>query len=77
MESILTKPSVQILFFQDGTTIETLVDCGPFRYHLLVQYNDNNDGCQENTLLKNVYDALDLEDEAAIDKARNKCMELV
>jgi len=77
MESVPTKPSVQILFFQDGAAIETLVDCGPFRYHLLVQYYDDEDGCQENTLLKNVYDALDEEDEPVVDEARNKCMELV
>ena len=77
MESVPTRPSVQLQFFREGAAVETLVDCGPFRYHLLVQYNDDEEGCQENTLLEKVYDALDAEDDAAVTEARNVCMELV
>lgn len=57
--------------------METLVDCGSFRYHLLVQYNDTEDGCAENVLLEKLYDALDAEDDSAVTEARNACMELV
>lgn len=57
--------------------METLVDCGGFRYHLAVQYNDDEDSCQENVLLKKVWDALEAEDDAAVTEARDACMELV
>ena len=77
MESVPTRPSVQLLFFQESAAVETLIDCGPFWYHLLVQYNNNEDGCRENILLKKVYDALDVEDDIAVTEARNVCMELV
>jgi len=41
--------------------VEALVDCGPFQYHLLVQFNDAEDDFPENALLQNVDDALDEE----------------
>lgn len=77
METIADKPTVKLLFFREGGDVETLVDCGGFRYHLAVQYNDDEDSCQENVLLKTVWDALEAEDDAAVTEARDACMELV
>ena len=57
--------------------METLVDCGGFRYHLAVQFNDAEEGCQENVLLKAVWDALEAQDDTAVTEARDACMELV
>jgi hypothetical protein len=46
-------PAVELLFFQeDGVSIQTLVNYGPFRYHLLVERNYDEGGCQENALLE-------------------------
>ena len=77
METIADNPTVKLLFFREGGDVETLVDCGGFRYHLAVQYNNNEDSCQENVLLKTVWDALEAEDDAAVTETRDACMELV
>jgi tRNA A-37 threonylcarbamoyl transferase component Bud32 len=77
MEAAANKPTVQMLFFREGGDVETLVDCGGFRYHLAVQYNDADESCQENVLLKTVWDALEAQDDAAVTEARDACMELV
>lgn len=77
MESLSTRPIVKHIYFQEGAVAEALVDCGPFRYHLLVQHNDAQDDCVENTLLRSLYVALDAEDHSAIDAARYACLDLV
>jgi hypothetical protein len=77
MESLSTRPTVNYLYFEEGGVAEALVDCGPFRYHLLVQYNNAQDDCVENTLLRKLYVALDAEDHSAVDAARDACLELV
>jgi len=77
MGSVPPKPPVELLFFQeDGVSVETLVDCGSFRYHLLVERNYDEDGCEENALLEKVDDALRASDDAAVDEARDACMAL-
>jgi hypothetical protein len=78
MEGLGTEPTFQVvLLFKEGATVEELVDYGDFRYHLLVQYNEAENCCVENALLEKMYDALDAEDDGALDQARNACIGLV
>ena len=75
MGNVPPKPAVELLFFQ-GVSVQTLVNYGPFRYHLLVERNYDEGGCQENALLEKVDDALGASDDAAVDDAREACMAL-
>jgi hypothetical protein len=77
METLSTRSTVKYLHFQESAVAEVLADCGLFRYHLLVQYNETLADCDENTLLRKLYVALDAEDYSAIDAARDACLDLV
>jgi serine/threonine protein kinase len=77
MESVTSEPTLHVLLFKEGAAVEALVDYGGFRYHLLVQYNETDNHCIENSLLRKVYEALDAEDDGALDEATNACIMLV
>src|SRR5437762_10498488 len=77
METVATEPTFKVLLFKQGAAVEVLADYGRRRYHLLVQHNDVEDSCAENTLLGKVYDALDAEDDGALDEALDEFILLV
>ena len=77
MESVTNEPPFKILLSKEGAAVEALVDYGGFHYHLLVQYNNGDDYCVENRLLRKVYKALDTEDNGALDEAADACISLV
>ena len=77
MDIVSDEPPVKILFFSEGGAVEVLVDCGGFRYHLVVDMNEEEDNCVENLLLRKVYAALDTGDNAAVDETRDNCLDLV
>lgn len=43
MEHAGHERAVQLLFFKEDAAVEPLVNYGHFRYHLAVEYNDEED----------------------------------
>jgi len=57
---------------------EHLLEYGSIPYHLLLQFNENEPTCAENTALQRLYDAFGDDDEpAAVEDAADKCLELL
>jgi serine/threonine protein kinase len=57
--------------------VQCLYDCKGFLYHLALQYNEQECSCRENSLLQDVYDALDAADEGKAEQGREECMQIV
>lgn len=58
---------------------EHLLEYGGIRYHLLLQFNQNEPTCAENIALQRLYDAFDDDDDpaAAVEVAADQCLELL
>ena len=77
MEETSVNPSIKLLFFVIGGVVQCLYDCKGFLYHLALQYNEQESSCRENSLLQDVYDALDAADEGKAEQGREECMQIV
>jgi serine/threonine protein kinase len=71
------EPPVEFLLFKESGAVEALLDYGHFRYHLVVEYNHEEDNCVENILMRKVWKALDMADNEEVDEARDECIDLV
>lgn len=70
------EPEVRDLFSsfgEDGSDFEHLVEVGGFRYHLLLQFNETERDCAENSALSKLYDSFDGDAEAK-NEAMNECL---
>jgi len=60
----------------DGGDFEELVEYGEIYYHLLLRYNQNEPNFIKNVALQKLYDAMNQEDEDAIDDANDECTDI-
>jgi len=77
MEVSDSGPALCRLYFQQSADLEELIEYGGFRYHLLLQYNLDEENCVETNLLRRVYDGLDREDESTLDEASEDFFDLI
>ena len=60
----------------EGGDFEQLVEYGDVRYHLLLRFNERELDSQESVALRKLYDAMEQEDEDAIDLADDECTDI-
>ena len=56
---------------------QDLLDCGSFRYHLLLQYNEANPHADENLALESLWAALSVDDQPTIEDAAQRCFDIL
>ena len=54
-----------------------LLEYGEFQYHLLLQYNNKEHDCLENTSLQKIYDAFARDDFSGANDATRECLMLI
>ena len=75
-----SEPRVDDIHTEFGdkpSDFQHLVDYGDVRYHLLLQFNEVEDACAENTALNELYDAFSRNDQVGVHNAVNTCLELI